>query len=220
MFPIVSGRKQSRPAGNLNRRSAMSISHQNPATNDIVRPLILTLPGLGNSGPDHWQTLWEAERDDCRRVDLGDWDKPHRNTWVNKLNLAILRAGRPVVLVAHSLGCLVAAWWGKYEHPATDGPVVGALLVAPPEVDFFPLDDRLTKFAPTPEEPLPFPSILAASRNDKYMGFRRARGLAKTWGSWFADAGDAGHINAESGLGDWPFGKFLLGRLVRNQQSP
>jgi hypothetical protein len=107
----------------------------------------------------------------------------------------------------------------KYEQPQAAGPVIGALLVAPPEVDFFPVDERLGKFAPTPEVPLPFPSILVASRNDRYMGFRSARRLAKAWGSWFADAGNAGHINADSGIGDWPFGKFLLGRLLRNQQS-
>jgi len=185
----------------------------------IESPLILTVPGLGDSGPEHWQTIWEREREDCHRVDLGDWEKPHRNTWVNKLNLAIIRAERPVVLVAHSLGCLTVAWWTKYEQPEAEGPVIGALLVAPPDVDFFPIDERLGKFAPTPEEPLPFPSILVASRNDPYIGFRSARRLARAWGSWFADAGDAGHINAESEIGEWPFGKFLLGRLLRNQQG-
>jgi predicted alpha/beta hydrolase family esterase len=189
------------------------------STNAGVTPLILTIPGLGNSGPQHWQSLWEREREDCHRVDLGDWDKPHRNNWVNKLNLAIIRADRPVVLVAHSLGCLAAAWWVKYEQPAATGPVIGALLVAPPEVDFFPIDERLTKFAPMPEEELPFPSILTASRNDPCMGFRTARRLARAWGSTFADAGDVGHINADSGIDDWPFGKFLLGRLLRNQQT-
>ena len=126
-------------------------------------PLILTVPGLANSGPEHWQTLWEQQIPDCQRVDLGMWDRPHRNTWVNKLNLAIHRVGRPVILVAHSLGCLTVAWWAKYEQPPEGHQVLGALLVAPPEVDFFPADERLAKFAPTPVEPLPFPSIFAAS---------------------------------------------------------
>ncbi|MFT4026303.1 MAG: alpha/beta hydrolase [Novosphingobium sp.] len=183
----------------------------------IAEPLILTVPGLLNSGPDHWQSLWEQQRPDTRRVELGMWDRPHRNTWVNQLNLAIYRAGRPVVLAAHSLGCLAVAWWAKYERPASfaeGGPVIGALLVAPPEVDFFPLDERLTQFSPTPAEPLPFRSILVASRNDPYIGIHAARKLARTWGSSFADAGEAGHINAESGLGRWAFGEFLLGQLL------
>lgn len=191
---------------------------ENP-TGKERHPLVLTIPGLGNSGPEHWQTIWEREREDCQRVNLGDWERPHRNTWVNNLNLAVYRAGRPVVLVAHSLGCLAVAWWAKFEESHARSSVIGALLVAPPEVDFFPLDERLAKFAPAPAEPLPFPSILAASRNDPYIGFRTARRLARTWGSTFADAGEIGHINAESKIGDWAFGKFLLGQLIGSRRN-
>jgi predicted alpha/beta hydrolase family esterase len=188
------------------------------AFDETADPLILLVPGLGNSGPDHWQSRWEEERDDCRRVELGMWDRPHRNTWVNQLNLAIHRAARPVILVAHSLGCLAVAWWVRYEQPGADSPVKAALLVAPPEVDFFPADERLTQFAPTPADPFPFPSILVASRNDPYIGVRAARRLAKTWGSQFADAGAIGHVNAESNIGSWKFGKFLLDRLLARDE--
>lgn len=184
------------------------------------KPLILTVPGLGNSSPDHWQSIWEQHFADCRRVELGMWHRPHRNTWVNNLNLAIRRADRPVVLVAHSLGCLAVAWWAQLERPDFSYPVIGALLVAPPEVDFFPLDHRLTSFAPTPSATLPFPSILVASHNDPYISLRTARRLARTWGSRFADAGQVGHINAESNLGDWPFGQFLLRQLLTGQGAP
>ena len=98
-------------------------------------PLLLTVPGLGNSGPTHWQSIWERERDDCRRVELGMWNRPHRNAWVNQLNAAILKASRPVVLVAHSLGCHAVAWWSALELPAAADKVIGALLVAPPKVE-------------------------------------------------------------------------------------
>ena len=179
---------------------------------------VLIVPGLGNSGPDHWQSIWEQTRTDCRRVELGQWDKPHRNSWVNQLNLAILGAKRPVVLVGHSLGCLAIAWWASLEQPAP-GKIAGALLVAPPEVDFFPLDERIAGFAPTPRARLPFPSILVASRNDPYMSFRTADRLAKDWGSAFVDAGEAGHINAETDLGEWEFGQFLLGWLTSNHHA-
>jgi predicted alpha/beta hydrolase family esterase len=97
--------------------------------------------------------------------------------------------------------------------------VIGALLVAPPEVDFFPLDERLSQFSPTPTERLPFRSILAASRNDPYMGIRTARTLARTWGSAFVDAGAAGHINADSNVADWSFGKGLLSQLLTPQSN-
>jgi len=178
-------------------------------------PLILTVPGLGNSGPGHWQTLWEQELGNAQRVDLGLWDDPHRNTWVNKINLAVHRADRPVVLVAHSLGCLAVAWWAEFEKPSND-KVIGALLVAPPDVEVRPIDRRLTRFAPFPHAELPFPSILVASRNDPYMGIGQARQLARTWGSRFADAGEVGHINAESGIGEWAFGQLLLNQLEPN----
>ena len=183
-----------------------------PASDEA--PLILTVPGIDNSGPRHWQSIWEHELDGCARVDLGSWDKPNRNGWVNALNHGIRAAGRPVVLVAHSLGCLAVAWWAAMERPAYGDPVVGALLVAPPDVDVAPVDQRLAGFAPTPIGPLPFPSIVAASRDDPYIHVQRARRLALLWGSQFADAGAARHINAESELGRWDFGLFLLSRLT------
>jgi len=182
-------------------------------------PLILIVPGLGNSGPDHWQTLWEAKIPDCERVDLGMWDDPHRNTWVNKINLAVHRAGRPVILVAHSLGCHAVAWWAEYEQPAQGNPVVGALLVAPPDVERLGVDERLARFAPAPRRTLPFPSFLAASENDHYCSLRTARGLASDWGATFAYAGSIAHINADSGIEDWAFGQLLLAQLLREHRT-
>lgn len=177
-------------------------------------PLVLILPGLDNSGPGHWQTIWEQTRGDCQRVQFGLWDRPHRNTWVNKLNHAIRAADRPVVLAAHSLGCLAVAWWARLERPGADGKVLGALLVAPPAVDHRVADSRVATFAPTPREPLPFPAILVGSHDDGYMRLGEARRLARQWGASFADAGRSGHINAASGLGEWQFGQFLLGQLI------
>lgn len=185
-----------------------------------AEPAVLIVPGLGGSGPAHWQTHWENELDHAARVDLGDWDLPHRNTWVNKLNLAIHRAGRPVILVAHSLGCLAVAWWAHYERPERDGPVRGAMLVAPPEADFFPRDERLSPFAPVPVDPLPFPSVLVASRNDPWMNFHTAEWLAGHWKSDLVDLGEAGHINADSGLGLWREGLAILGRLKASVGKP
>jgi len=176
-------------------------------------PLVLIVPGLNDSGPDHWQTLWERELPYASRVELGMWDDPHRNTWVNQLNLAIHKAGRPVILVAHSLACHVVAWWAEYERPGPDSPVRGALLVAPPEVERDGVDHRLARFAPVMRGGFPFPSILAASRDDRWIAFDRARRLARIWRSRFIDAGWLGHINADSGIRDWPFGQFLLRQL-------
>jgi predicted alpha/beta hydrolase family esterase len=180
-------------------------------------PLILLIPGLHDSGPDHWQTRWEHKLANVQRVELGMWDDPHRNTWVNKLNLAIYRANRPVVLAAHSLGCLTVAWWAEYERPTADSGVIGALLVAPPDVDRPGLDDRLARFGACPRGELPFPSVVVASQDDPYCSQRTAIALARDWGSRFADAGAVGHINADSDLGDWPLGERLLEQLMRGR---
>ena len=148
------------------------------------------------------------------------WDDPHRNTWVNQLNLAIHKAGRPVILVAHSLACHVVAWWNEYERPGPDGPVLGALLVAPPEVE-----KRRHRSAPRALRAgdaharcrSPRSSPRAATIH--WIGFDRARRLARIWKSRFVDAGWLGHINADSGIRDWPFGQFLLRQLARRDRA-
>ncbi|NML05909.1 alpha/beta hydrolase [Sphingomonas sp. G-3-2-10] len=176
-------------------------------------PLILTVPGLGGSGPSHWQTLWEQSRPDTSRVELGMWNTPHRNAWVTKLDQAIRQAQAPVVLAAHSLGCLAVAWWAELAGQTFGYPVAGALLVAPADVDRSEAPE-LAAFRPTPARPLPFPSILVASTDDPWIEIDRARSLAASWGSHFVDAGPQGHINAASGIGWWEEGQQLLDRVL------
>ena len=108
-------------------------------------------------------------------------------------------------------------WWAEYERLASGPkgqPVVGALLVAPPDVEHEVRDRRLTRFAPLPAHELPFPAIVVASRDDPYARFGTSRQMAGHWGARFADAGAVGHINAQSGLGEWSFGRLLLNRLL------
>jgi predicted alpha/beta hydrolase family esterase len=176
-------------------------------------PVVIVVPGLHNSGPDHWQSRWEQQRDDCQRAELGLWDAPQRELWVERLDSAVTRAGGPVVLAAHSLGCLTVAWWAA-ARPAADKWVRGALLVAPPMADPVKLDGLLASFAPMPLGQLPFPSVLVASRDDPYMTFAQAGDVARLWGARLVDQGFCGHINAQSGLGDWPEGQALLDELA------
>jgi len=185
-----------------------------PINHSFTHPTILIVPGLNDSGPGHWQSHWEREYSHARRVDLGMWANPHRNTWINQLNLAIRRAGRPVILVAHSLGCHAVSWWAQYERAGPEDAVVGALLVAPPAVEGPDVDPRIARFAPVASGRLPFLSVLAASQNDHYIEFGQAKKLARTWGSRLVDVGPLGHINADSGIADWPYGKYLLDRLI------
>jgi uncharacterized protein len=178
-------------------------------------PQVLLVPGLNNSGPDHWQTRWENELPDAKRVQLGKWDDPIRNHWINQLNLAIHKAGRPVILVAHSLGCHAVAWWAEFEQTVRSFPVVGALLVAPPDVESSNVDGRLKRFGPLIQGRLPFHSLLVASEDDPYAPWGQSKRMARKWGSQLIDAGPLGHINADSGIGSWPYGKFLLRQLLR-----
>ncbi|MBO9712618.1 alpha/beta hydrolase [Sphingomonas sp.] len=181
---------------------------------DVAAPVVLTVPGLGDSGPSHWQTLWEEARPDTRRVELGMWHSPHRNAWVTKLDQAIRQARTPVILVAHSLGVLATIWWAELARQPFGLPVAGALLVAPADVDRTAAPASLAAFRPTPLTALPFPSIVVASHDDPWIDIQRARDLANAWGSHFVDAGHQGHLNADSGLGWWPEGQKLLDRLL------
>lgn len=183
-------------------------------TNDRQTPTIVTVPGLNGSGPTHWQTLWERFRNDTVRAELGMWDRPHRNSWVSKLDQTIRTVRSPVILVAHSLGCLAVAWWATLSGQPYGWPVAGALLVAPADVDRHDAPPELKGFAPAPMTALPFPSLLISSSDDPWIDQSRARSLAAQWGSNFVDAGAQGHINALSGIGDWAEGQELLTRLV------
>lgn len=172
---------------------------------------VLVLPGWGDSGPEHWQTLWERADPGFRRVVQRDWQYPIRTEWVETLEREVRAAAAPVVVVAHSLGCIAVAHAAR----AGDLPIHGALLVAPPDVEHPDFPPVIEGFAPTPRERLAFPSVVVASRNDPFGDFNRSRALAEAWGSRFVDAGNSGHINADAGFGPWPLGEALLAELRR-----
>jgi predicted alpha/beta hydrolase family esterase len=184
-----------------------------------LSPLCLIVPGLGNSGAGHWQTIWEQQRHDCLRVQLGMWDDPIRNVWISRIDQAVAAAQGPVVLVGHSLGCHAILWWARLLGAAVPGNVVGALLVAPPDVDRSGAHPALVRFAPTPAAALPFPAIVVASSDDPWSDFERTEELAVRWGADFVLLEGEGHINAASGLGEWPEGQEYLERLLDARPS-
>ena len=167
----------------------------------------LIIPGWRNSGPGHWQTLWEQQLPDASRVQQDDWVSPTRNAWVGAVTRAVLARPDPVLLVAHSLGCIAVA------HLPADvlARVHGALLVAPADPERRAV---LCDFAPVPYARLPFRSIVVASTNDPYCPARLAGAYARSWGSTLVKLSDAGHINVASGFGDWPEGLALLQSLA------
>jgi predicted alpha/beta hydrolase family esterase len=173
---------------------------------------LLILPGLGGSGPEHWQTRWEACVPGCTRVEQSEWDAPRLEVWLKTVDEAIAREGGPVVLVAHSLACSLVAHGAR--RPAW-AKVAGALLVAPADVEspsHTPPETR--NFAPIPRAKLPFPAVVVASSDDPYGPLERARHFAEAWGADLVEVGAKGHINAASGLGEWPEGRRILGSLL------
>lgn len=165
-------------------------------------PLILLVPGTPLT-PKHWMSRWAQWSEHCRVVELGLWDEPHRNTWVNKLNLAIRRADRPVVIVTDDIAALALAWWVEFEVAGAESPVIGALIVDAPNVDLPGADPRLAAFGACPRQPLPFTSFLVADLDGSAQ--RSMLRLANDWGACPI---------ADEPRGDWGEGWVLLQSIV------
>lgn len=179
------------------------------ATNDYD---LLVLPGLGNSGVDHWQSYWCLAFRNATRVLQDDWDAPVMSDWLARLDATIDGGMRPAVLICHSLSCSLAAHWAARNRP---GRVVAALLVAPSDVeDRTHLPENLYGFEPMPLARFPVPSLVVTSSNDPYVSVARAERFAQGWGADFCNVGEQGHINSASKLQYWPQGLLLLGQLL------
>ncbi len=170
---------------------------------------VLTLPGLYGSGADHWQSRWEAQHPWFERVEQDDWATPDLPRWADKLEQALHASDKPVLIAAHSFGCLTTV------HAAVRGApnLAGALMVAPADPDKFGLADLLSG------RPLAFPAIVLGSTTDPWMTHERAAYWAGQWGAQYRCLGAVGHINAETGLGDWAYGLGLLQTLAGHMRN-
>ncbi|WP_088348241.1 MULTISPECIES: alpha/beta hydrolase [Rhodomicrobium] len=170
---------------------------------------ILILPGLRGSGPRHWQSWFEKRLTHSIRVNQRDWNTPDLPVWSERVRLEIERAPGPVLLVAHSFGCLAAIHASS--HASTR--IAGAMLVAPADPKMFGIEPQV------PKDPLRFPAIVVASETDCWISLGKARSLAQSWGAEFVNAGAAGHINVASGHGRWPEGLDILKRLQHSAMT-
>jgi predicted alpha/beta hydrolase family esterase len=151
-------------------------------------------------------------------VQQDDWWWPRRGDWMARLEDELLADQRPAVLVAHSLGChLVAAWAGHSQHTAR---VIAALLVAPPDLLRDSTPPQLHNWLPIGKRPLPFASTTVLSADDPCCSLARGRQIAAGWGSEVVTLAAAGHINGDSGLGDWPAGWALLQAMLQRTALP
>jgi len=171
---------------------------------DLSAYRVLIVPGLHGSGPQHWQTRWQRRYPAFERVEQEDWSAPDLATWSRRVQSVLQRSPQRTLLVAHSFGCLAGV------HAIRDGRygVAGALLVAPADPEKFGIAARVGGVR------LHCPSVVIGSTNDPWMTAERAAGWARIWGSGFVNAGELGHINAESGLGDWLQGLRQLALLA------
>ncbi len=167
----------------------------------------IIVPGWRDSGPGHWQSLWAERLDNAVRVQQDDWITPSRQAWVASIARTILLQTEPVVIVAHSLGCIATT----HLPAGAAARIQGALLVAPADPERRSI---LSDFAPVPARKLPYRSVMVASSNDPYCPVRLAGAYARAWGSEFVRIQNGGHINIESGHGEWPLGAALLQSLA------
>ena len=152
---------------------------------------ILAIPGHAPLEPGHWLERWTGRLSTALPVPAaqGNDDPLHR---------LIAEAPGPVVALAYREGI------ERLLAHADALPVTGAFLVAPLENSV--VAERI--------EPLPFPSILVASRDDPLCPFERAEDMGASWGSLFVDAGEAGELDAASGRGPWPEGLMVLAKFM------
>jgi predicted alpha/beta hydrolase family esterase len=173
---------------------------------------ILLIPGLGNSGPDHWQSRWDAKLPTARRVVQEDWNRPQLEAWIARIINAVDAAQRPVVLVAHSLGVLAAI----HATSKMRASLAGGFFVAPPSKQAIATIAEVDRaFTALPEKGLPYPSMIIASRDDPFADYADSQALAQHLGSELVDAGNSGHLNAESGHGPWPEGLICFARFLK-----
>ena len=180
---------------------------------------VLIVPGLREHVPDHWQTLLAGRLPKVHTVPPLEQDKLSCAARVEALDRALRAIEGPVVLVAHSAGVMMVAHWAQaHRHHA----IKGALLATPADVEHpfpagYPTTDTLREhgWLPIPRQPLPFPTLLAASENDPLCALDRARDLARDWGSELVNLGPVGHLNPAAGYGAWPKSMELIRRLDR-----
>ena len=164
---------------------------------------VLMAPGLFGSGPDHWQSAWQRQHPRFTRVEQDDWTWPNLERWSRKVVETAIAANEPVVIVAHSFGCLATVRASVFQSNL----IAGALLVAPADPARFRVEDKL------PQTTIDFPTTVVASTNDPWMPFEKAQAWAERWGSNFVRLDGAGHINVKSGYSEWPLGLELLEQL-------
>jgi predicted alpha/beta hydrolase family esterase len=183
----------------------------------LANASVLIVPGLRDHVEQHWQTVLAQRLPRARMVPPLGRDNLDLQARIACIEQAAQECQGPLLIVAHSAGVIMVAHWAQQ----TTRRVQGALLATPPDFDkplpagYPPLAAlREHGWLPVPRAPLPFPGIVAASRNDPLAAFSRVGELARDWGAALVDLGLVGHLNPASGFGPWDGADELLARLA------
>jgi len=164
---------------------------------------VLLLHGWGGSDSPHWQSCLAGElAKDYGKVSFlqfSDFDFPKLDVWKEELK-AELDDFQPDIVVCHSLANTL---WFHLCNNETIPEVEKLFLVAPPAInteineldEFFPVKVPTNLHAKN--------SILVTSTNDPYLTQEEAKELQDTLQIPMKVLEDAGHINADSGFGQW-----------------
>jgi uncharacterized protein len=177
---------------------------------------VLIVPGLRDHVAEHWQTVLATRLPRVRTVPPMGRTDLCCSARCAAIEWEAQAIDGPLVVVAHSGGVVMLAHWAQ----RTRRPLLGALLATPPDFERpmpagYPTIAELETggWLPVPRGPLPFPSLVAASRNDPLGDFDRVAELARDWGSRLVDLGEVGHLNPASGFGEWPMAERLISEL-------
>lgn len=183
-------------------------------------PTVLIVPGLRDAVAQHWQTLLAERLPNALSLAPLGREQLGLEPRIEGLEAAVAAAPGPVLLVAHSGGCVLVAHWARCTQ--LSARVSGALLATPPTFDrplppAYPQLEALDAagWLPVPRQRLPFASLVAASRNDALGEFDAVCALARDWGSEVVDLGEVGHLNPASGYGPWPLAESLIQRVMQ-----
>ncbi|MFF1571590.1 RBBP9/YdeN family alpha/beta hydrolase [Leifsonia sp. NPDC058292] len=175
----------------------------------MTETAFLILHGWDNFRPaGHWQhELAVALRGRGRRVDypqLPDAAQPSVEAWRDALAQALEAAaadGRRVVVLAHSLACLL--WLGARPRTA-DEAVERVLLVAPPAPAVVAGIPEIAAFAALELSASGAPTTIAASDDDPYCPEGAATAFGEPLGIPVTVIAGGGHLERTAGYGEWP----------------
>lgn len=176
---------------------------------------ILILPGWQDSGPNHWQSIWLKKYPNAVKIVQKDFMNPEKNEWVKTLNDYIEKyKDTEIILVGHSLACATIAYFSNEYFAKTSAKIKGALFVSPSDMDAPNFPKEIKGFSPMPLQKLNFKTIAVVSSNDPWVTIDRAKFFAQKWGAKLIKLGNHGHINADTGFGEWPAGEKLLQEII------